>query len=425
MTAVRDEALLFLAHRLPYPPNKGDKVRSYHFLRALSRTYRVYLGTFVDDAADWGHLPALRAICAELHVAAIRPVQQRVRSAAIGFARGESLSAPYFRNAGLAEWVRGVVKREGICRAFCYSSPMFQYVRDLRVHTIADFVDVDSAKWDEYAKARAWPFSAIYRREGAQLLRFERSVADDAHAVVFVTEQEAQLFRERVPHCAARIVTVHNGVNGEFFSPDQHFDSPFAPTEQAVVFTGAMDYWPNVEAVCWFAQDVLPRIRRAAPGVRFHVVGMNPAPAVRALSTGSDVVVTGRVPDVRPYLQHARVVVAPLRIARGVQNKVLEAMAMAKPVVCTSAAAAGLNARPGEHFEVADDAAAFAMRVLDLMRAPGSGLGDRARSHIVEQYSWAKSAQCVASLLDAGPSGAPDAEREGSSEPNLRRVALT
>ena len=134
------------------------------------------------------------------------------------------------------------------------------------------------------------------------------------------------------------------------------FPSPFAPGEHAIVFTGAMDYWPNVDAVLWFARDVLPEIRRCDASARFYVVGMNPDPAVRALASDPSVVVTGRVRDVRPYLGHARVVVAPLRIARGIQNKVLEAMAMAKPVVVTTPTAAALSARHGVEIEVASAA---------------------------------------------------------------------
>ena len=194
--------------------------------------------------------------------------------------------------------------------------------------------------------------------------------------VIFVTDEEAQLFRKEAPESAGRIVAIRNGVDSEYFSPAHDFASPFAPGERAVVFTGAMDYWPNVDAVAWFARDVLPEIRRRDPGVRFYVVGMNPDAAVRALGNDPATVVTGRVSDVRPYLQHARVVVAPLRVARGIQNKVLEAMAMAKPTVVTPATAAALSARPGVELEVADDARGFAAKVLqsmDPLRADAHG----------------------------------------------------
>jgi sugar transferase (PEP-CTERM/EpsH1 system associated) len=191
------------------------------------------------------------------------------------------------------------------------------------------------------------------------------------------------------PECANRITAIENGVDSEYFSPAHRFESPFTASEHAIVFTGAMDYWPNVDAVGWFAREVLPRIRRHDACARFHVVGMNPHRTVRALASDAAVNVTGRVDDVRPYLCHARAVVAPLRVARGIQNKVLEAMAMARPVVATSAAAAALSARLGVDLEVADDAAAFAAKVLAVMDPPAAAImGQRARARILADYAW-------------------------------------
>ncbi len=324
------EPLLFLAHRLPYPPNKGDKVRSYHFLKHLARRYRVFLGTFVDDPADWQHVDVLRSLCADVHVEALVPWSKRALSAT-GFLSGEALSLPYFRSRDLRTWVENVARREGVKRAFAYSSPMAQYILDLPdVRCVVDFVDMDSAKWGEYAQRRSWPVSAVYEREALRLLAYEQAVATRAHASLFVTDEEAALFRAESPGCADHIHAVRNGVNSDYFAPSSGFASPFATDERPVVFTGAMDYWPNVDAVVWFAREVLPEIRKRDPAVRFYVVGMNPDAAVRALANDAAAIVTGRVDDVRPYLQHARVVVAPLRVARGIQNKVLEAMAMAK-----------------------------------------------------------------------------------------------
>ena len=188
---------------------------------------------------------------------------------------------------------------------------------------------MDSAKWSQYANSRSWPLSAIFKREGARLLAFERAVANGTEASVFVTPAEAQLFRTLAPECSTRVHHAQNGVDTDYFSPAHELPNPFATDEDAIVFTGAMDYWPNVDAVTWFARDVLPTIATQRPRARFYIVGIAPTPAVQALAQDPRVVVTGRVPDVRPYLKHARVVVAPLRVARGIQNKVLEAMAMA------------------------------------------------------------------------------------------------
>lgn len=394
------QALLFLAHRLPYPPNKGDKVRSYHFLKHLAGRYRVYLGTFVDDPSDWQHLPAVRSLCAEVHVEAIVPWQQRARSAT-AFLSGEALSVPYFRSRRLAAWAAQTVRRHDVGQAFVYSSPMAQYALELpRLKTIVDFVDMDSAKWSDYASRRAWPASALYGREARRLFAYERQVAARAQASLFVTEEEARQLRAGAPQCADRIVAIRNGVDCDHFSPSHSFASPYLDGERPIVFTGAMDYWPNVDAVVWFAREVLPAIRRAQPSVRFYVVGMNPDASVRALTSDAAVTVTGRVPDVRPYLQHAAVAVAPLRVARGIQNKVLEAMAMAKPVVASAACAAALSARPGIDLAVAADAPGFAEAVLSVMEAQRpQRMGQQARARVLREYAWPTSLRQLDELL--------------------------
>ena len=184
------------------------------------------------------------------------------------------------------------------------------------------------------ARSRLW----------GRLLDFERRTAVLARRSFFVTEQEADLFRRQAPEVAGRVEALNNGVDGAFFSPDHALDNPFPEGEQAVVFTGAMDYWPNIDAVTWFVQEVLPLLQSRHSQARFYIVGRSPALAVRQLAR-STVIVTGTVADVRPYLRHAAVVVAPLRIARGIQNKVLEAMAMACAVVVSRSCAAAVDAQ--------------------------------------------------------------------------------
>jgi len=405
MTGVRTamDSLLFLCHRLPYPPNKGDKIRSYHFLRHLAGRYRVFLGTFVDDPADWQHVEPLRALCADVHVERLSPRARRVGSA-VGLLTGEALTLPYFRSRQLQTWVQAITRREGILRAFAYSSPMAQYLDDVpHLRRFIDFVDLDSAKWGDYARTRKWPISALYAREARRLLCFEKDAASRAEAVIFVTDEEATLFRELAPESADHVMTIRNGVDSEYFSPAHDFESPFAPGERAIVFTGAMDYWPNVDAVVWFAREVLPEIRRRDPAARFYVVGMNPDASVRVLGNEPTTVVTGRVSDVRPYLKYARVIVAPLRVARGIQNKVLEAMAMAKPTVATPAAAGALSALPGSEIEVAADTYAFAEKVLEAMDpVRGERMGRLARSRVLADYAWPASLKLLDELLERG-----------------------
>ena len=410
------DSLLYLAHRMPFPPNKGDKVRSYHFLKHLTTRYRVFLGTFIDDPADWQHVETMRAMCAEVHIEAIVPWAKRARSAT-GFLSGEALSIPYFRSAALGAWVDATLRREGIRCAFAYSSPMAQYILGRPgLRCIVDFVDMDSAKWADYARRRTWPVAAVYRREGARLLAFEQDVAARADATMFVTEEEAELFRKASPGNPGRIFAIRNGVNSDYFSPAADSISPFPAGEHPIVFTGAMDYWPNIDAVAWFAREVLPGIRSRDPAARFYVVGMNPDPAVRALGNDPGTVVTGRVDDVRPYLQHARVVVAPLRVARGIQNKILEAMAMAKPVVATSAAAAALSGRAGTEYEVAGDVPVYVAKVCELLVSErAERMGKLARERVLSDYTWAASFQRLDRLLeqDAGARRAAMALTDG------------
>jgi sugar transferase (PEP-CTERM/EpsH1 system associated) len=224
---------------------------------------------------------------------------------------------------------------------------------------------------------------------------------------VFVTVAEADLFRAKAPECAARVWSAQNGVDTAYFAPDAARATPFAADEDAIVFTGAMDYWPNVDAVCWFAHEVLPAIRAARPQAHFHIVGMQPAPTVQALARLPGVTVVGRVPDVRPYLQHARVVVAPLRVARGIQNKVLEAMAMGRPVVVSASAAEGLTAVAGVELDVAEDAGSFAARTIQAMEEErGAALGAAARTRAVADYDWAANLAPFARLLDTGDAAA-------------------
>lgn len=412
------ETLLFLSHRLPFPPNKGDKVRSYHLLRHLAQRYRIVLGTFIDDPLDWQHVEKVRQLCAEVHVEAIVPWRRRVRSLAAVLS-GEALTLHYFRTRTMRQWVQDVVRRERIERSLAFSSPMAQYVLDLPgVRTLVDFVDMDSAKWDAYAQRRSWPVSMVYRREARRLLAFEKAVAARAEASLFVTRDEARLLAQVAPERSNRIVAIENGVDSEYFSPDHVFASPFPAGEHPIVFTGTMDYWPNVDGVAWFAREVMPLIRLGDGHARFHIVGMNPNAQVRALRSDT-VNVVGRVDDVRPYVRHAQVVVAPLRVARGIQNKVLEAMATGRPTVVTSACAAALTAQSGVELDAADDAPDFAAKVLACMDPKrGDAIGRRARSRILEDYAWSSRLALLDDLIERS-----DLVRQPSSaQTPLRRL---
>lgn len=406
--------MLFLAHRIPYPPNKGDKIRSFNLLRYLAMRYRVYLGCFVDSDDDALHVDELKRWCTESCVVRLSPRLARWRSLT-GFVSGEALSLSYYRSARLRSWVQATVAKQGIAKAVVFSSPMAQYLQPFpQLRSVVDLVDVDSAKWTSYSTNHRWPLSMIYRREGERLLAFERRAVSRAAAGVLVTQAEVNLFDRLAPECRDRMHAIENGVDSSYFAPSDGFESPFPAGETALVFTGVMDYWPNVDAVTWFAREVLPAIARRRPDVRFYVVGMSPAASVTALASDPRVVVTGKVADVRPYLQHAAAVVAPLRVARGVQNKILEAMSMGRPVVASADAAAGVAAAPGIDIEAAAGAAEFVERTLAVLDpAHGMHMGECARARICRSYRWETSLARFGNLLDADrlEPGAPASSR--------------
>ncbi|MFL6675159.1 MAG: TIGR03087 family PEP-CTERM/XrtA system glycosyltransferase [Massilia sp.] len=397
------EDLLLLIHRIPYPPNKGDKIRSYHLLKHLAQHYRVHLGTFVDDADDWQHVPKVEAMCASSHFAGLNPTLARVRSMK-ALVAGRSLSLDYYRDSGLQRWVDQAVAAHKIERVLVFSSAMAQYADKYRgARRVVDFCDVDSDKWRQYADKKSWPMSWLYRHEARQLLAYERQVARDYDASLFVSGPEAELFRQLAPESGAKIGFFNNGVDTDYFSPDVGYQSPYKAGERALVFTGAMDYWPNVDAVQWFASDVFPQLRERFADLRFYIVGARPAPAVQALAQQPGVVVTGTVPDVRPYIAHAHVAVAPLRVARGIQNKVLEAMAMATPVVVSPQALEGIDAVPGTELVLAQDPAGFVQAVTELLAQrehAAAAIGRAARAKVERQYSWPSNLACIGERLE-------------------------
>ncbi|AFL76065.1 TIGR03087 family PEP-CTERM/XrtA system glycosyltransferase [Thiocystis violascens] len=396
------EDLLFLVHRIPYPPNKGDKIRSFHILEYLSRAYRIHLGTFIDQPSDRRYCAKVSQYCTSTWFGTLSPRRAKARSL-VGFLTGEALTLPYYRQPGLTQWIRTLRKHNRIRRVLVYSSAMAQYVLghdfdDTR--RVIDFVDVDSDKWRQYSAAKRFPMDLIYRREAARLSDFERRVADIFDASVFVSEQEAALFRQNPSQGASYVFGINNGVDADYFAPDPHRPTPFRGDGQRIVFTGAMDYWANEDGADWFARQILPALRQRFPACEFFIVGMNPTDRVRQLERLPGVTVTGSVPDVRPYLQHASAVAVPLRIARGIQNKVLEAMAMGRPVVTTPQALEGINARAGREIHVAEDAGDFVEQVARLLAEGGETMGADARRFVVSHFSWESSLPKLLELLE-------------------------
>jgi polysaccharide biosynthesis protein PslH len=404
--------LLMLAHRIPYPPHTGDKVRAYQVARHLASRHELTLGFVIDDAADRGGLDALRREIPDLEWGGLWKPTALARGMA-ALACGRSLSIAYFHSRRLSRRVHRRLEGGGYDAIYVSSSPMAHYVRGSRLPVIMDFVDVDSDKWTQYAGKQRPPRSWAYRLEGRRLRDFEGEAVRWGHRCILATAVEETLLRSFAPW--ARTAVVPNGVDlAGYEAPAE------APT---VIFTGAMDYLPNVDAVEHFCADIFPAVTRAVPGARFLIVGLNPAPAVRRLAALPGVTVTGAVPDVRPYYRQAAVCVAPLRIARGIQNKVLQSMALGVPVVATSAAARGLEARRDEHFLVEEDPARFAQAVIGLLgdRDGRRRLAERARTFVERHHSWpAILARIEALVVDAaGRRAAESAQPAISGTPGM------
>jgi polysaccharide biosynthesis protein PslH len=392
--------LLFLCHRIPFPPNKGDKIRSFNILKYLANHYSIYLGTFIDDPNDAQYVDELRGYCAEIHTVALNPSVRKFASLR-GVLTNSALSVEFYADPTFRHWVTQTATRINPVVTFVYSSTMAQYLDSITTNTlrVIDYVDVDSDKWRAYAEAKAWPLSAIYRREWKLLGQFEREVAAKADHCVFVSPAEADLFKSMIKSPVNNISYVNNGVDLNYFRASDSLSNPY-PRGPACVFTGAMDYWANVDAVTWFATQIFPALRQTFNNLEFWIVGSRPAPAVKKLAASAGVHVTGSVPDIRPYLQHAGLAVAPMRIARGVQNKVLEAMAMGCPVVGTSAAFEGLSISPAYDAMIADKPADFRARcAAALTKTLPGDYGAIGRDYVVAAHDWTTNMTKLLTLL--------------------------
>ncbi|CAN5425213.1 TIGR03087 family PEP-CTERM/XrtA system glycosyltransferase [soil metagenome] len=376
--------ILFLAHRIPYPPDRGDKIRGFNVLKHLAKKRRVHLIAFADDTRDLKRKGGLAAFTGNRSI--IWRSKPGVVAAIQALFSRKPMSLTAFDNVALRDSVEGMLARHAIDTIYVFSSQMARYVPQRpRQKVIMDFVDMDSAKFEAYGRDTSGPKGWFLRREAKLLAGYERAVAQRADASLFVSEEEAALFRKRTG--AKRVHVVGNGIDTEFFDPS----APFKRIETMgalIVFTGQMDYRPNIEGVIWFVETIFPHIRVHHPDARFAIVGRNPTEAVKALAKVPGVSVTGEVADVRGWLQSAAVVVAPLRLARGVQNKVLEAMAMARPVVATTAAAQGID--HAGTIQVGETVGEMAQAVIDLLAAPRKAAeqGKAARARVIEHYSW-------------------------------------
>jgi sugar transferase (PEP-CTERM/EpsH1 system associated) len=323
--------ILFLSHCVPYPPNKGEKIRAFHEIKALKEAgHRVHLACFGRNAEDVEHARALERWCASVY-AEVRKFSKALAVASLRFGLGDSINLAFYRSRGMRDYVSSLVARTHFDVAVAYALPMFSYTPQ-GLPVLFDMQDVDSEKWFEYSRMKRFGF--LYRREAERLRRLEIRYAMESQSTFLTARQETALFRSLAPY--APVECMENGVDFEYFDPTRTPQTPELARKRFIVFVGTMDYFPNVDAACWFAENVMPGLRRRDPKIEFLIVGNNPSKRTQAISRLDGVSVTGGVADVRPYILQARAVVAPLRLARGIQNKVLEALALGRPVFATA-----------------------------------------------------------------------------------------
>jgi len=376
--------LLFLVHRVPYPPNRGDRIRSFHLLKFLAERAHVSLATLADEPLEARALDVLNGLCKRVAIEHIG--KSRWLRAAASVVCGHSATEGLFRSPRLRQTVRDWSRGEHWDAIVVFCSSMVQYL-DLPelagVPTVVDLCDVDSQKFLDYASQSRGLKRQLYKLEAHRLRRVECSLPSRVKAITLVSEAEANLYRSFCPNDCTHAIT--NGVDLDYYRPILGDGRP-----GRCIFVGAMDYQPNINGVVWFCEHVWPHVIAARADATFAIVGRNPSPAVRRLASLPGVEVTGSVPDVRPFLATAQVVVVPLLITRGIQNKVLEAMAMTKPVIASPQALEGLSVDSGVHVLSATTVDEWRERISFLLTHTDvrRELADAGRAYVQCHHSW-------------------------------------
>lgn len=395
--------VLLLTHRLPYPPDRGDRIRSYNLVKMLSQHFELGVACTSDEPVWLQHHQLLRTMAKRVTIMPISGTYSRIRCAA-AMAVGRPLTPAAFYRVGLAEAILQWHEQEPFDAVLTFCTGMIHYASLLMrlpnpPRHVLDLVDVDSIKWDSYAKASPPPKKWIYAAESRRLRKIESGALDKFDAISVVSPNEADAYRKHVGEHPG-LTVVGNGVDLEYFAPmpDAHEQPDQPPT---LCFVGVLNYKPNAEGIAWFAHEVMPLLRQRLPEARVMVVGRHPTPFVQSLAELPGVEIVGSVPDVRAYLEQSSAVIAPLRIARGVQNKVLEAMACQRAVVCSKGAAKGIDAVDGRDFLVADSPEEWADKLHDLLTdvTLRQRIAQAARQRVEARYSWEDALRPMIRLL--------------------------
>lgn len=392
--------VLFLAHRVPFPPDRGDRIRSHHLLKALAKLAPVHVGCFAEG--DRAGEQALADIAA---THCIVPRGKPLALAGIeAVLAGKPVSLTAFHSRKLQGWVQDTIAARNISAIVIFSGQMGQYVpADFEGRVVIDLCDVDSAKFASYAEGgeRVW----LNAREARLLAAEEERLGQQADATLLISDAEAALYRSRLSAPdTVNVQVLGNGIDATFFNPIGVAPHPIITGLPGphFTFTGQMDYRPNEQAALWVIETLMLRLRARYPSAMFHVVGRNPTGKLMAHHGTPGVQVWGAVPDVRPFIAAADVVLAPLLIARGVQNKVLEAMAMAKPVMVTTEAATGIAAQNGAQWLVSPpDAETMCEVMAPLLANPDARaqMGAAARQFVLDHQGWEAMLSPLAGLL--------------------------
>lgn len=359
--------ILFLTHRLPFPPNRGGRIRPFHEIKFLSQHHEIDLFCFYQENKERRHLPSLERFCRRVYTEKLLHSSACVRALAAA-ASGRPFTLAYFYSASFARAIALALQTTSYDVILVHCSSMAQYVEDVTgVRKVLDMADVDSAKWRQISTASRFPLSWLYRQEAKLFGLYEKQVVLKFDTSTICTEAEQRLLKAMAPQASVEVVPF--GVDVDFFDPAKvRVPENIRQLQPYIVFTGTMDYLPNIDGAEFFCREIFPRVRRAVPALRAVIVGRNPARRVRQLQREPNVIVTGAVPDIRPYLCGALSAVAPMRMGRGVQNKITEALAMGVPVVATSLPARAVQERVDGAMLVEDDPGAFAERLVALAR---------------------------------------------------------